>query len=293
MGKVMKKRMKPLIWPIAVSSIFLLGQTAFAETSEPAQTEPSTTISSSDAENGASETETTSNVPIDNSGETISSSEDTSINSSTSSDQIDHLQDLENKRKELEEALEAAKNKLKEDQAAIDQDLADLKNKVGNDRAQLEKKLAEAKAKAEAKAEAVQTDLDGKIQQAKEFNQQLDQVAQTASGKLSQTQADITAASQAIHGKISEAQTVANDFEAKKADLAASFQRIKDILHSAGEKSVASGSPTETVQQTTEPSKSTSQTLPKTNEKTASVSYSLAGAGVLVAAAYGIIRKKK
>ena len=100
--------MKPLIWPIAVSSIFLLGQTAFAETSEPAQTEPSTTISSSDAENGASETETTSNVPIDNSGETISSSEDTSINSSTSSDQIDHLQDLENK-KELEEALEAAK----------------------------------------------------------------------------------------------------------------------------------------------------------------------------------------
>ncbi len=46
----MKKRMKPLIWPIAVSSIFLLGQTAFAETSEPAQTEPSTTISSSDAE---------------------------------------------------------------------------------------------------------------------------------------------------------------------------------------------------------------------------------------------------
>ena len=103
------KRMKPLIWPIAVSSIFLLGQTAFAETSEPAQTEPSTTISSSDAENGASETETTSNVPIDNSGETISSSEDTSINSSTSSDQIDHLQDLENKRKELEEALEAAK----------------------------------------------------------------------------------------------------------------------------------------------------------------------------------------
>ncbi len=35
----MKKRMKPLIWPIAVSSIFLLGQTAFAETSEPAQTE--------------------------------------------------------------------------------------------------------------------------------------------------------------------------------------------------------------------------------------------------------------
>ncbi|KAF3376034.1 hypothetical protein BXA50_15095, partial [Enterococcus faecium] len=44
MGKVMKKRMKPLIWPIAVSSIFLLGQTAFAETSEPAQTEPSTTI---------------------------------------------------------------------------------------------------------------------------------------------------------------------------------------------------------------------------------------------------------
>ncbi|MDQ8516438.1 LPXTG cell wall anchor domain-containing protein, partial [Enterococcus faecium] len=110
---------------------------------------------------------------------------------------------------------------------------------------------------------------------------------------LSQTQADITAASQAIHGKISEAQTVANDFEAKKADLAASFQRIKDILHSAGEKSVASGSPTETVQQTTEPSKSTSQTLPKTNEKTASVSYSLAGAGVLVAAAYGTIRKKK
>ncbi|NGV92306.1 peptidase, partial [Staphylococcus aureus] len=106
---------------------------------------------------------------------------------STSSDQIDHLQDLENKRKELEEALEAAKNKLKEDQAAIDQDLADLKNKVGNDRAQLEKKLAEAK----AKAEAVQTDLDGKIQQAKEFNQQLNQVAQTASGKLSQTQADI------------------------------------------------------------------------------------------------------
>ncbi|MDV7750996.1 peptidase, partial [Enterococcus faecium] len=105
----------------------------------------------------------------------------------------------------------------------------------------------------------------------KEFNQQLNQVAQTASGKLSQTQADITAASQAIHGKISEAQTVANDFEAKKADLAASFQRIKDILHSAGEKSVASGSPTETVQQTTEPSKSTSQTLPKTNEKTASV----------------------
>ncbi|OYN39672.1 hypothetical protein, partial [Escherichia coli] len=74
--------------------------------------------------------------------------------------------------------------------AAIDQDLADLKNKVGNDRAQLEKKLAEAK----AKAEAVQTDLDGKIQQAKEFNQQLNQVAQTASGKLSQTQADITAA---------------------------------------------------------------------------------------------------
>ncbi len=48
-----------------------------------------------------------------------------------------HLQDLENKRKELEEALEAAKNKLKEDQAAIDQDLADLKNKAGNDRAQL------------------------------------------------------------------------------------------------------------------------------------------------------------
>ncbi len=122
----MKKRMKPLIWPIAVSSIFLLGQTAFAETSEPAQTEPSTTISSSGAENGASETEMTSNVPTDNSGETISSSEDTSINSSTSSDQIDHLQDLENKRKELEEALEAAKNKLKEDQAAIDQDLADL-----------------------------------------------------------------------------------------------------------------------------------------------------------------------
>ncbi|PQF83908.1 peptidase [Enterococcus faecium] len=287
MGKVMKKRMKPLIWPIAVSSIFLLGQTAFAETSEPAQTEPSTTISSSDAENGASETETTSNVPIDNSGETISSSEDTSINSSTSSDQIDHLQDLENKRKELEEALEAAKNKLKEDQAAIDQDLANLKNKVGNDRAQLEKKLAEAK------AEAVQTDLDGKIQQAKEFNQQLNQVAQTASGKLSQTQADITAASQAIHGKISEAQTVANDFEAKKADLAASFQRIKDILHSAGEKSVTSGSTTETVQQTTEPSKSTSQTLPKTNEKTASVNYSFVGTGVLVAAAYGIIRKKK
>ncbi|PQC49335.1 peptidase [Enterococcus faecium] len=285
MGKVMKKRMKPLIWPIAVSSIFLLGQTAFAETSEPAQTEPSTTISSSDAENGASETETTSNVPIDNSGETISSSEDTSINSSTSSDQIDHLQDLENKRKELEEALEAAKNKLKEDQAAIDQDLANLKNKVGNDRAQLEKKLAEAK--------AVQTDLDGKIQQAKEFNQQLNQVAQTASGKLSQTQADITAASQAIHGKISEAQTVANDFEAKKADLAASFQRIKDILHSAGEKSVTSGSTTETVQQTTEPSKSTSQTLPKTNEKTASVNYSFVGTGVLVAAAYGIIRKKK
>ncbi|MCU1960410.1 LPXTG-protein cell wall anchor protein [Enterococcus faecium] len=283
----MKKRMKPLIWPIAVSSIFLLGQTAFAETSEPAQTEPSTTISSSDAENGASETETTSNVPIDNSGETISSSEDTSINSSTSSDQIDHLQDLENKRKELEEALEAAKNKLKEDQAAIDQDLANLKNKVGNDRAQLEKKLAEAK------AEAVQTDLDGKIQQAKEFNQQLNQVAQTASGKLSQTQADITAASQAIHGKISEAQTVANDFEAKKADLAASFQRIKDILHSAGEKSVTSGSTTETVQQTTEPSKSTSQTLPKTNEKTASVNYSFVGTGVLVAAAYGIIRKKK
>ncbi len=52
--------MKPLIWPIAVSSIFLLGQTAFAETSEPAQTEPSTTISSSGAENGASETEMTS-----------------------------------------------------------------------------------------------------------------------------------------------------------------------------------------------------------------------------------------
>ena len=160
---------------------------------------------------------------------------------------------------------------------------------MGNDRAQLEKKLAEAK----AKAEAVQTDLDGKIQQAKEFNQQLNQVAQTASGKLSQTQADITAASQAIHGKISEAQTVANDFEAKKADLAASFQRIKDILHSAGEKSVTSGSTTETVQQTTEPSKSTSQTLPKTNEKTASVNYSFVGTGVLVAAAYGIIRKKK
>ena len=79
----MKKRMKPLIWPIAVSSIFLLGQTAFAETSEPAQTEPSTTISSSGAENGASETEMTSNVPTDNSGETISSSEDTSINSSS------------------------------------------------------------------------------------------------------------------------------------------------------------------------------------------------------------------
>ncbi|MBR3047393.1 MAG: LPXTG cell wall anchor domain-containing protein [Enterococcus sp.] len=289
MGKVMKKRMKPLIWPIAVSSIFLLGQTAFAETSEPAQTEPSTTISSSGAENGASETEMTSNVPTDNSGETISSSEDTSINSSTSSDPIDHLQDLENKRKELEEALEAAKNKLKEDQAAIDQDLADLKNKAGNDRAQLEKKLAEAK----AKAEAVQTDLDGKIQQAKEFNQQLDQVAQTASGKLSQTQADITAASQAIRGKISEAQTVAADFEAKKADLAASFQRIKDILHSAGEKSVASGTTTETVHQTTEPSESTSQTLPKTNEKTASVNYSFVGTGVLVAAAYGIIRKKK
>ena len=108
-GKSDEKRMKPLIWPIAVSSIFLLGQTAFAETSEPAQTEPSTTISSSGAENGASETEMTSNVPTDNSGETISSSEDTSINSSTSSDQIDHLQDLENKRKELEEALEAAK----------------------------------------------------------------------------------------------------------------------------------------------------------------------------------------
>ena len=49
----------------------------------------------------------------------------------------------------------------------------------------------------------------------------------------------------------------------QKADLAASFQRIKDILHSAGEKSVTSGSTTETVQQTTEPSKSTSQTLPK------------------------------
>lgn len=209
MGKVMKKRMKPLIWPIAVSSIFLLGQTAFAETSEPAQTEPSTTISSSDAENGASETETTSNVPIDNSGETISSSEDTSINSSTSSDPIDHLQDLENKRKELEEALEAAKNKLKEDQAAIDQDLANLKNKVGNDRAQLEEKACRSR---KQKREAVQTDLDGKIQQAKEFNQQLNQVAQTASGKLSQTQADITAASQAIHGKISEAQTVANEF---------------------------------------------------------------------------------
>ncbi|MCG4307364.1 peptidase, partial [Enterococcus lactis] len=71
----MKKRMKPLIWPIAVSGIFFFGHTAFAETSEPAQTEPSTTISSSDAENGTSETEMTSNVPTDNSGETISSSE--------------------------------------------------------------------------------------------------------------------------------------------------------------------------------------------------------------------------
>ena len=49
----------------------------------------------------------------------------------------------------------------------------------------------------------------------------------------------------------------------QKADLAASFQRIKDILHSAGEKSVASGTTTETVHQTTEPSESTSQTLPK------------------------------
>ncbi|MCG4307280.1 LPXTG cell wall anchor domain-containing protein, partial [Enterococcus lactis] len=66
-----------------------------------------------------------------------------------------------------------------------------------------------------------------------------------------------------------------------------------DILHSAGEKSVASGTTTETVQQTTEPSESTSQTLPKTNEKTASVNYSFVGTGVLVAAAYGIIRKKQ
>ncbi|MGC3549454.1 peptidase, partial [Enterococcus faecium] len=90
---------------------------------------------------------------------------------STSSDQIDHLQDLENKRNELEEALEAAKNKLKEDQAAIDQDIANLKNKVGNDGAQLEKKLAEAK----AKAEAVQTEDDGMIQQAKVFIQLLNQ----------------------------------------------------------------------------------------------------------------------
>ncbi len=56
---------------------------------------------------------------------------------------------------------------------------------------------------------------------------------------------------------------------------------------------MTSGSTTETVQQTTEPSKSTSQTLPKTNEKTASVNYSFVGTGVLVAAAYGIIRKKK
>ncbi|MGC3596097.1 peptidase, partial [Enterococcus faecium] len=76
---------KPLIWPIAVSSIFVLGQTACAETSEPAQTEPSTTISSSGAEYGASETEKTSYVATDNSGETISSSEDSSIYSSTSS----------------------------------------------------------------------------------------------------------------------------------------------------------------------------------------------------------------
>ena len=78
----------------------------------------------------------------------------------------------------------------------------------------------------------------------------------------------------------------------QKADLAASFQRIKDILHSAGEKSVTSGSTTETVQQTTEPSKSTSQTLPK-QMKTASVNYSFVGTGVLVAATYGIIRKNK
>ena len=64
-------------------------------------------------------------------------------------------------------------------------------------------------------------------------------------------------------------------------------------MHSAGEKSVASGTTTETVQQTTESSESTSQTLPKTNEKTASVNYSLVGTGVLVATTYGIIRKKK
>lgn len=100
---------------------------------------------------------------------------------------------------------------------------------MGNDRAQLEKSLPKRKQKRK---------LSKQILTGRSNKQRIQSAIKSGCSnsfwKAKSNSSGYHSGQSSNPRKISEAQTVANDFEAK-ADLAASFQRIKDILHSAGE----------------------------------------------------------
>lgn len=195
----------------------------------------------------------------------ITSDEIENTESSTQRFDPDWFQKLEERRKEIEQSLEDAKNQLKENQETIHQDLTELKENAQKNHEQLEQNLAHA----QEIADATQKDIDGKIQKAKEIQEQIHSLGTDASTTLTNTQSDIETASAEIDAKIQDEQAAIEDAKAKKTDLESSIGRIKSILHSAGSNVENQEVYAADTKQSVEPlaASSTVKELPKTNDE--------------------------
>lgn len=257
-------KMKKVLFAVLIASSFFLCQTVRADSSQP--------------------TSETNESQIEESQEPVASSNDP-FNENDPSDPS-RWEKLEQQRKEVEQTLEQTKQQLIEKQGEIDQAVNDLANQAASDRDDLAQKIAEER----EKAEAVKQKIASATQRATEVQTELQDLATSTVASVDQTQANIQAARSEIHEKATEAQAAIADFEARKADLSASIQRIKTTLRSAGKQPIEAKTVTET--ETTEVEKQPTKTLPKTDDRR-SIYLSVIGSMCLLVAFVGAVYQKR